>query len=92
MAQSGPEGCLSIPDARADVERAKTVVIRYTDPATLQTVRDTVSGYTAVIFQHETDHLEGVLFTDFRTSKSFLDFPIAAFIGADMSDYPLFLE
>lgn len=63
--QIGPEGCLSIPDAWADVKRAQTVMIRYTDTQTLETVRDTVSGYTAVIFQHETDHLEGILFTDY---------------------------
>ena len=31
---------------------------------TLKTVRETVEGFTAVIFQHETDHLEGVLYTD----------------------------
>ena len=40
------------------------VVISYVDVRTLETVRDTVSGFTAVIFQHETDHLDGILFTD----------------------------
>lgn len=30
----------------------------------LPTVRDTISGFTAVIFQHETDHLDGILYTD----------------------------
>ena len=62
--QTGPEGCLSIPDIAGDVERSQQIVIRYTDPETLSEVRDTVDGYTAVIFQHETDHLEGILFTD----------------------------
>ena len=57
--QSGPEGCLSIPDIAGDVERSQQVVIRYTDPETLSEVRD-----TAVIFQHEVDHLDGILFTD----------------------------
>ena len=60
----GPEGCLSIPDIAGDVERSQQVVIRYTDPETLSEVRDTVDGYTAVIFQHEVDHLDGILFTD----------------------------
>ena len=62
--QTGPEGCLSIPDIAGDVERSQQVVIRYTDPETLSEVRDTVDGYTAVIFQHEVDHLDGILFTD----------------------------
>ncbi len=55
----GQEGCLSVPGMRGTVPR-----ISYTDPATLLTVHDTVSGFTAVIFQHETDHLDGILYTD----------------------------
>lgn len=62
--QTGPEGCLSIPDIYGDVERSQTIVISYVDICTLETVRDTVNGFTAVIFQHETDHLNGILFTD----------------------------
>ena len=62
--QTGPEGCLSIPEIYGEVERSQTVVISYVDVRTLEPVRDTVSGFTAVIFQHETDHLDGILFTD----------------------------
>ena len=62
--QTGPEGCLSIPGKSGNVERSEWVVISYTDSSSLETVRDTVEGYTAVIFQHEADHLDGVLFTD----------------------------
>ena len=62
--QTGPEGCLSIPEIYGNVERSQTVVISYTDMHTFKTARDTVEGFTAVIFQHETDHLEGILFTD----------------------------
>ena len=62
--QTGPEGCLSIPGIYGDVERSQTIVISYVDIRTLETVRDTVNGFTAVIFQHETDHLDGILFTD----------------------------
>lgn len=62
--QTVPEGCLSIPGKSGNVERSEWVVISYTDPSSLETVRDTVEGYTAVIFQHEADHLDGVLFTD----------------------------
>ena len=60
----GQEGCLSVPGLRGVVPRYSRVVISYKDIATLRTVRDTVEGFTAVIFQHETDHLEGILYTD----------------------------
>ena len=68
--QIGPEGCLSIPDIAGDVERSQQVVIRYIDPETLSELRDTVDGYTAVIFQHEVDHLDGILFTDRLTAPA----------------------
>ena len=68
---AGPEGCLSVPDRRGDVLRSTEIVIEYADMESLSTdckeipmVRDTVSGFTAVIFQHETDHLDGVLYID----------------------------
>ena len=60
----GQEGCLSVPGKRGTVPRWTNAIISYRDPVTLQTVRETVSGFTAVIFQHETDHLDGVLYTD----------------------------
>ena len=60
----GPEGCLSIPPYRGIVPRAEGVVISYTDPATKEMVVEEISGYTAIIFQHECDHLDGILYTD----------------------------
>ena len=60
----GPEGCLSIPGKRGIVPRSEGVIVRWKDPQTLQEVTDTVYGYTAIIFQHEADHLDGVLYTD----------------------------
>ena len=60
----GPEGCLSIPGKRGVVPRSEGVIVRWTDPQTLQSVTDTIHGFTAIIFQHETDHLDGVLYTD----------------------------
>ena len=60
----GPEGCLSVPGRRGVVPRYREIVISWKDPATLQVVRDTVRGFTAVIFQHECDHLDGILYTD----------------------------
>ena len=60
----GPEGCLSVPGWRGLVPRYDHVIVSYMDPVTLKTVRDTVEGFTAVIFQHEIDHLEGIIYTD----------------------------
>ncbi len=60
----GPEGCLSVPDRREDVARSTEIVIEYTTVPELESVRDTISGFTAVIFQHEVDHLDGILYTD----------------------------
>ena len=67
----GPEGCLSVPDRRGEVKRAQEIVIEYADmkdagsaKETIPMVRDTISGFTAVIFQHEIDHLDGILYID----------------------------
>ncbi len=60
----GDEGCLSVPGKRASVQRYRKIAVSYTDSTTLKTVTDTISGFTAVIFQHETDHLDGILYTD----------------------------
>ena len=60
----GPEGCLSVPPLRGLVPRHSSAAISWTDPETLETKRDTIHGYTAIIFQHECDHLEGILYID----------------------------
>ena len=60
----GPEGCLSVPPMRGLVPRYTSVIVSYIQPETLEPKRDTVTGYTAVIFQHECDHLDGILYTD----------------------------
>ena len=62
--EPGPEGCLSVPDMRGYVMRYRDIDIAYTSPATLQDTTETVQGYSAVIFQHECDHLDGILYTD----------------------------
>ncbi|MDR1348882.1 MAG: peptide deformylase [Prevotellaceae bacterium] len=62
--QTGAEGCLSIPNIRGNVERSQTVAVKHVDMEMLKTRIDTVSGFTSVIFQHEIDHLNGILFID----------------------------
>ena len=59
----GWEGCLSVPNYRALVQRSDTIVIRY-DSYEKRKVKETVTGFTAVIFQHEIDHLNGKLYLD----------------------------
>jgi peptide deformylase len=57
------EGCLSVPDFTADVERAESVLLRGTD-LDGNTIEDRIGGLRAVCFQHEVDHLDGILFID----------------------------
>lgn len=67
--EPGGEGCLSVPDKRGDVLRYQDITIVYTDINSDRAdqpreIREDVSGFAAVIFQHEADHLDGILFTD----------------------------
>ena len=58
------EGCLSIPDVREDVYRKSKVHIQYQDED-FNTHTEVLEGLAARVFQHEYDHIEGVLFTDY---------------------------
>jgi peptide deformylase len=61
--QDGPEGCLSMPGIYIDTIRRQNVVARgFTDHG--DPVQIVGSGYLARCLQHETDHLDGVLFID----------------------------
>jgi len=57
------EGCLSVPDMWGSVNRSKEIIVRFVNvknqPQTLK-----LEGLNARIVQHETDHLDGILFTD----------------------------
>ena len=57
------EGCLSIPDIREDVFRPDSVTFEYQDE-NFEKQTLTLNGLAGRVFQHEYDHLEGVLFTD----------------------------
>lgn len=67
------EGCLSVPGLRGFVERPRHVRIRYTtlagEPAELE-----LRGFTATVFQHEFDHLDGKLFVDRLADSRLLSF------------------
>ena len=57
------EGCLSVPDQYADVERPKGISARWLDEQGIAH-DERIEGMLATCLQHEMDHLEGVLFID----------------------------
>jgi peptide deformylase len=58
------EGCLSIPEIYAEVERPSSVRVRFIDRRA-QVQEMTCEGLLATVVQHEVDHLDGVLFIDY---------------------------
>lgn len=67
------EGCLSIPDIRGRVPRARQIVVSGYDRRGRR-VELRAGGFTARVIQHETDHLEGILFFDRMQSFETLTF------------------
>jgi peptide deformylase len=57
------EGCLSLPGIFADVARAQWVIVEALDRGG-NPVRERAEGLLARVFQHEIDHLDGILFID----------------------------
>ncbi len=58
-----PEGCLSIPTIRAEVERPREVTVEYSD-VNGNKIKERVSGWEARVIMHENDHINGILFID----------------------------
>ncbi len=63
----GVEGCLSIPGIVGDVERSTSIVVKGQN-RNGQKVKLKLDGWVARIFQHEINHLSGILFTDLAES------------------------
>jgi peptide deformylase len=57
------EGCLSLPDLRAEVDRPEKIRVKYRD-ANFEEAELTAEGMLARVILHEADHLDGVLFID----------------------------
>ncbi len=57
------EGCLSIPGIFEEVQRPEKITVRYLD-VELNQIEEELDGTKARIFQHEFDHLNGILFID----------------------------
>jgi peptide deformylase len=60
---SEDEGCLSVPDFRANVKRSASVLVEGVDNKE-KPLRIEAEGLLAVVLQHEIDHLNGILFID----------------------------
>ena len=65
------EGCLSMPNLRGDLVRFENITVRYLDREG-ELHEETRRGLTAGTFQHEVDHLDGILFVDRMTDLSSL--------------------
>ena len=57
------EGCLSVPNLRGKVKRYNKIKVEYYDRLG-EFKQENISGLEAIVYQHEIDHLEGILFTD----------------------------
>ena len=68
------EGCLSIPELRAEVDRAERIRVRFRDQ-NFDEVELTAGGFLGRVILHEIDHLNGILFVDRvgKTRKTFLN-------------------
>lgn len=56
------EGCLSIPNVWGKIKRASKIILKYIDDKG-KFHKDTFEGFLATIIQHETDHVNGILYT-----------------------------
>src|SRR5512132_3256979 len=65
--EEGWEGCLSVPDIRGRVPRAREIKVRALDRSGAR-IELSAHDFPARVIQHETDHLDGVLFLDRRNS------------------------
>ena len=61
------EGCLSVPEYYAEVERSKEVLVEWFDELG-KTHEKKFSGLLSICIQHEIDHLDGILFIDHLSS------------------------
>jgi peptide deformylase len=61
--EQGNEGCLSFPDERADVFRASAVRVKFQNIDGMEQTRS-FTGLTAVVVQHEIDHINGITMID----------------------------
>jgi peptide deformylase len=78
----GTEGCLSVPGFVGDVERPEAITLRGLNRHR-KPIRMKAKGWLARIFQHEVDHLNGILFIDLAEKVYRLEEETAQVIPAD---------
>lgn len=67
--EMGTEGCLSFPEIRGEIERAKSIIVR-AQSLDGDKIAIEASGFLARAIQHEVDHLNGILFIDRMSSAT----------------------
>lgn len=63
------EGCLSYPGKRIPITRPSKITVEYTTPGGIKRSKK-MSGWLARAFQHENDHLNGIVFTEYMNEDS----------------------
>lgn len=82
------EGCLSIPDYYGEIKRPTWVEVSYMDEAGKR-IKEKLTGFSAWVFQHEYDHLQGRLFMDLVLEQKAKLFKV---IGKDRTGADIFEE
>lgn len=85
------EGCLSLPDLRENVARPDEITVKFLD-RDFEPQEMTFSGWMSRVFQHELDHLDGILFFDYLGSfkKRLLARKLAFIDAGDVeTEYPI---
>lgn len=88
------EGCLSIPDVRAEIKRPKNILLRYND-FDLNEIEVELDGFMARVVQHEIDHLNGKLFIDYLSTEKRKEIKkqlSGIKRGSIQTDYPLHIH
>ena len=67
------EGCLSLPEVRINVERYESITYEYLDHNLKSHIKE-FNGFLATVIQHENDHLDGKLITDYATPADLLKY------------------
>ena len=67
------EGCLSLPEIRINVERYESITYQYLDHNLKSHIKE-FNGFLATVIQHENDHLDGKLITDYATPADLLKY------------------
>ena len=67
------EGCLSLPEIRINVERYESITYEYLDHNLKSHIKE-FNGFLATVIQHENDHLDGKLITDYATPADLLKY------------------